>query len=291
MMNARRATILVLMLGVVAAAICFWVLASHSTREARHAVIAESGKRAEISQALKAAQARSTAAEAARQELGAQLRKMREAQAGSSTPAVRDAVRDDPKLQLMRLLLNKAKYAGQYAAFYSRARPTREQIDKLEAALAQRDEAKMDIQDAGLAFGAAQAMGTLSKDANAACQAQVEQILGSEGARAFADYERTLPARDFAAQLSASAIAAGGTVNRDTVERVIEVICRACPDFDDGKPVKLATVDWKTVDQQVAQLLTPSQFRWFTNSAERAGTNFSVVLLRALTADGLIPAD
>ncbi len=293
-MNARRFTMLLLMLGVIAGACWVAVDARREAARIRWARNAEIEKRAASIKQLDSARARIAAAEAARQELDQTLK------GGSPAPqprralqAMQDPVRDDPKLQLLSLQLNKASYAGRYAAFYSRAKLTLEQIERLEAALCGRREATMDIQDVGLALGnsahaEAQKLMDAARDAS---RAEFEQLLGPELARQFAEYERTLPARDFVAEFAGASVVFGAPLPRETAERVIELICSASPSYSNGKAVSLEAVDWNTVDQQVAQLLTPAQLQWFKSTLSRSSLRFNALMSRAAVADGLIPAD
>lgn len=293
-MSARRVTGLLLMLGVIPAA-C-WVAADawHDAVLNRRARNTEIEKRAAWMKQLDSARARIAAAEAACQELDQKLKGGNPAaQWAGALQAMQDPVRDDPKLQLLRLQLNKASYASRYAAFYSRAKLTPEQIEKLEAALCRRGEATMDIQDVGFALGnpAHTEAQKLMDAAKKASRAELEQLLGPDLARQFAEYERTLPARDFAAELAAASVVSGAPLPRETAERVIELICSASPSYSNGKAVSLEAVDWNTVDQQVAQLLTSAQLQWFKNTLSRSSLRFNALMSRAAVADGLMPAD
>jgi RNA polymerase sigma factor (sigma-70 family) len=91
-----------------------------------------------------------------------------------------------------------------------------------------------------------------------AADAELRALLGANGYQRYQDYNRTLPARNLAAQL-ASAVCLIDPLTAEQGERLIQIMGDASAAYRAGGAIDRATLDWEITLTRASGVLTPTQ--------------------------------
>ncbi len=180
-------------------------------------------------------------------------------------------IADDPNLQNLQLAARRAQLAITYAPFYRLAALTPQQIQTFEQNLLRYEERQSDILAA--ARNRHEDLGDpayqkLYADAASDYQSAQHALLGEAGAKQFAGYEGTAPARETVSALVGATAMAGLPLDGSQAEQLARVVDAAIVKSPTGW--SMADVDWRLVHEQAKTFLSPAQLT-FIETTESAG--------------------
>ena len=198
----------------------------------------------------------------------------------------RRLVLDDPRLQVLWLAQGQTRVAREYQPFYAARHLVPDQIEKLQAAMIQRQEQLMDLAGASTTEGpqARDAIETLRTNINADYEAAARSIIGNDGWEELRNYERARPAWALVERLAGAAAVDGVPITAEQAEKMSRAVAAASARFENGGSVELATVAWEKADAVAREVLTPTQFELYWQGL-RAESQLDAAIARALAAE------
>jgi hypothetical protein len=176
-----------------------------------------------------------------------------------------EAIARDPKLQVMQLASERARFETTYGPLLKKLRLTADQITTLRDAHVRAEEQKGDI----AAIARQQTLKPddpvlvkLSREANNDLREVQMQVLGSENFEALQGYLQTLPARAIVERFAGAMAIADKPVTAEQAERLTEIVAAASGPLSNGRTDSSAT-DWSVVDEHAASVLSPEQLALF----------------------------
>jgi hypothetical protein len=182
-----------------------------------------------------------------------------------AAPHPSEAIARDPKLQVMQLAAERARFETTYGPLLKKLRLTADQITKLRGAHVRAEEQKGDI--AAIARQQSlkpddRVLVKLSREANSDLRAVQMDVLGSENFGALQEYLQTLPARAIVERFAGAMAIADKPMTADQAERLTEIVANASGPLANGRTDSSAT-DWSVVDERAASVLSPEQLALF----------------------------
>ncbi|MFT3783895.1 MAG: hypothetical protein QM790_17935 [Nibricoccus sp.] len=162
----------------------------------------------------------------------------------------------------------RAHLAAQYAPFCYRRGLSDAQIDRLEVILTDHWQSKADIEaikEAQKLTEADPAVVKLQVKADETLSAAEKELLGEDGLKQLQEYERSLPARQFAASVAEHLYFTDSPLSAKQAEQLTELLARNNEPFRNGQPFDMEATDWPKVIEQMQPILSPPQQTGFHN--------------------------
>jgi len=194
---------------------------------------------------------------------------------------------DDPKYQELRRKEMQLNVERDYGLFLVRENLTPDQAARFKKALAGREmdraDLKMALESQGLAADDPSGL-VIKQQADDALRQVAEDILGPDGFARLDAYDRQKTIWDKMSDCAVRSAGVGSPVSRAQVEQLVDYIAQNNPDYQEGKAVNEARIDWPAVHDYARTIMTPEQFDLFKSFT--ANDVISQKLKRALDAIG-----
>ena len=177
-----------------------------------------------------------------------------------SPPSVHDAMLNDPQLQNLKLLAQRASLAATYGPLFERLGLSSDQIEKFKDQLLSRDEKKFDADAVREIQGLANtdpAIARFNEQNTTALQTAQQALLGDAGYRQLQDYERSIPARKIVDTFAGTAAVAGTALTPDQAEQLTQVLANTSAVFRSGG--RAEAVDWNAALPSATAILSEAQ--------------------------------
>lgn len=142
-----------------------------------------------------------------------------------------------PELQARYLAVQKRKVAVTYGPFLVRTNLTAGQVERFKDIVAAEAEREMDLRSAVLAEGLADSSPesrALLAESRARERAELVEMVGQEGYQQFAEYERSLPMRDYVARLASSLVFAGTPLDAGQADQLTRILAENSEPYHNG---------------------------------------------------------
>jgi hypothetical protein len=172
----------------------------------------------------------------------------------------------DPKLQVMQLAAERARFETTYGPMLKKLQLSAEQVAKLRDAHVRSEEQKADI----AAIAREQkltrddpVLAKLNRDAFDELRAVQMEVLRPDGYAVLQDYEHTLPARAIVERFAGAMAIADKPITAGQAERLTEIVAQASGAAGRDR-IDLGRTDWSQVDERAASVLSAEQLALFT---------------------------
>jgi hypothetical protein len=159
-------------------------------------------------------------------------------------------LRQHPEVRGMLAAQFRAQAARNHVLFYRKARLNPAQIETFEGRVVAQWLDTLEVTPSGLNAG--------KVDLSAA---ELAAIFGPDGFRQWQEFERERVSDYFARNVALSIKNGADPVTDEQLLQIMNTISQNSAEFRAGGPVDPATVDWATALAQVANVLTPAQWR------------------------------
>jgi hypothetical protein len=192
------------------------------------------------------------------------LAKSPTANRGVTHPA--ELLAKDPRLQVMQLAAERARFETTYGPLLKKLQLSAEQVAKLRDAHVRSEEQKADI----AAIAREQkltrddpVLAKLNRDVLDELRAVQMDVLGSDGHAVLQGYEHALPARAIVERFAGAMAIADKPITAGQAERLTEIVAQASGGGGGGR-INLSGTNWSHVDEAAASVLTAEQLSLFT---------------------------
>lgn len=187
----------------------------------------------------------------------------------SRIPTIPERLRTEPDAQVLWLKLQRDRLTSTYDPLFRRLELNTEQISRFENNVIRKEEQQMDLN--AISTEQKKSTGTVSPETaemlervNRDYLAAQRALLGEQAFQEWQDYEQTTSVRNWVNGWAGGAIAyLGNPLTQDQGEQLVQIIANANDGYRKGAGFSGA-VDWPAVETAAKQILTPQQFRFFT---------------------------
>jgi hypothetical protein len=176
-----------------------------------------------------------------------------------------DLLSKDPRLQVMQLAAERARFETSYGPLLKRLQLSAAQIAKLRDAQVSAEEKKGDM----IAIAREQklrpddpVLTKMSRAAEDEHRAVQLEVLGAEGIDAWQRYVHTLPLRGIVERFAGAMAIADKPMTAEQADRLTEIVAQASGSSSRGR-LDPSTTNWTVVDERAASVLSPDQLVLF----------------------------
>ena len=186
-------------------------------------------------------------------------------------------IADQPALQVLELKRQRAAMFQEYGDFFRERGLSREQIEKFMEIEMGYIERTMDLRDIERTKDDAGKLtvATLLRDAKRDYEAARAQVLGEQREREFRIYsETTAPLQNFFVRgLAGAAALEGIPLTVEQGDGLLKAALEAVPVDGSGASIgaKLQRLDWALFEREARQILSPAQFKFFSEQTPPSG--------------------
>jgi hypothetical protein len=201
-------------------------------------------------------------------------------------------LKTDPQMQVLNLAWNRAEMAAEYGPLFRALGLTTEQVARFEDLKLQMMASGIDIAAAAQAQHLAEddpAIKKMRSDSGRQYMLDVRALLGPGGAKAMVEFERTIPVRNFVAQLQSSATLAGTPLTAEQAERLTMTAAQLSQDYRNGQWASMADMDWNALSASAQTFLTPQQADSLVNGTARISRHLDQLIDLAKKTDRTLP--
>jgi hypothetical protein len=140
------------------------------------------------------------------------------------------ALERNPGLQAQFLASRRLEWMGKYGGFWAMMKLSAAQVERFQAIMTEAAERELDIKATARASSLPDADPVVAKLREASAQRAREaerELLGEDGLRRLADYDRLLPARSYVDGLMASLVFMGAPLAEPQAERLTQILAAA----------------------------------------------------------------
>lgn len=185
--------------------------------------------------------------------------------AARSAITPREAMANDPQLQTLWLEATRAGVARDYGRLFAALKLTPAQTERFAANMVKREEARMDLDAVAQTQGpdGSAAVQTLRKKADDEFKAAQLELLGEDGVREWAAYDRMAGVRRTVDGLAGALTLEGAPLTASQAEQLTRVFVAAVPALQNNARLNPGAIDWDAVETAVQPVLTPRQMAIF----------------------------
>lgn len=191
-----------------------------------------------------------------------------------------DPLVNDPALQQLYLIAERASLEALYASLERRLGFTPPQSDAFKAIVMERHEQRLDLADLQASRDldeGDQLLTALRRKAVEDFETKLVTLLGKRGYQEFKEHERALPVLRLVNRFAGAVALEGQPLSAAQAEDLTRVIANASAPYSEGGEADPNHVDWPVALENSAAVLSPPQQQSFLNMAPRYPVDSSPV--------------